>query len=244
MVDELGVGVALMLRAVARDGIAVAVPQAGGVMRQILLTTIVPVLLFSSSTAGQQAPDLTGTWVMDVTRSASAASAGHVPSAATAEVLIVRQSAEALVIERRRGTVSEVISYSFNKEDRAAAGGRPSTPPRPQVGQPDRPVGTSGSADLDPLTPRGASDAREIVLGSEVRDAHAEVKNGKIVTRTELSVNGKSVTTDESLSLADGGRELIIERLLKVHHGYEGVQSYKEAVKSDAVGKNVYIRSR
>ena len=117
----------------------------GGVMRQILLTTIVPILLFSSSTAGQQAPDLTGTWVMDVTRSASAANAGHVPADATAEVLIVRQSGEALVIERRRGTASEVISYSFNKEDRAAAGGRPSTLPRPQGGPPDRPVGTSGN---------------------------------------------------------------------------------------------------
>ena len=213
-------------------------------MRQILLTTIVPVLLFSSSTAGQQAPDLTGTWVMDVTRSASAANAGHVPAEATAEVLIVRQSGEALVIERRRGTASEVISYSFNKEDRAEAGGRPSILPRPQVGQPDRPVGTSGSADLDPVAPRGASAARDIVLGTEVRDAHAEVKNGKIVTRTELSVNGKTVTTDESLSLAEGGRELIVERVLIVHHGYDRVQPYTEAGKSDAVGKNVYIRSR
>ena len=82
------------------------------------------------------------------------------------------------------------------------------------------------------------------MLGSEVRDAHAEVKDGKIVTRTELSVNGKTVTTDESLSLAEGGRELIVERLLMVHHGYEGVRPYKEAAKSNAVGKNVYIRSR
>ena len=71
-----------------------------------------------------------------------------------------------------------------------------------------------------------------------MKDARAKVKDGRIVVTTVMNVNGKTVTTDETLYATEDGRELIVERLLRVHHGYEG------ATRSDAVGKDVFVRAQ
>jgi hypothetical protein len=218
----------------------------GGSMRTLLVTTLAAIS-FVTTIGGQQAQDLSGTWVIDVSRSASAASGGHLPPEAqppaTEETLVIQQTPEELIIERRRGNTSEVLRYAFNKTE--PLGTRPREPERTQqpvgtTGDPaPSPVGTAGVNDADPVAPRGANRATETapVLGAEVQDARAEVKGDRILTKMVLNLNGKTVTTDESLYLAENGRELVVERLLKVHHGYEG------PAKTDAVGKDVYIRS-
>jgi hypothetical protein len=102
------------------------------------------------------------------------------------------------------------------------------------------PVGTTGAADAGPLAHRGTNDIKSepAVVGVEVKDARAKVKDGRIVVTTVMYVNGKTVTTDETLYATENGHELIVERLLRVHHGYEG------ATRSDAVGKDVFVRAQ
>jgi hypothetical protein len=218
----------------------------GGPVRIILLTTIAAIAAIPSL-AGQQAPDLTGTWVMDVTRSASPTAGGHQPAEAQAlplETLVIQHTPDELIVERRSSNTSAVVRYLFNTNKSLA------TLP---AGKPERtaqPVGTSGSGDgtlnaarttgvrdASPLAPRRASDTEPAgELHSEVQDARAEVKNGRIVTKMVMNINGKTVTIDETLYLAEDGRDLIVERLLTVHHGYEG------AAKPYAEGKDVFIR--
>lgn len=173
-----------------------------------------------SSQERQTAPDLSGTWVMDVARSASAAAAGHsMPDQKVVpEILAIQQTADELVIERRRGDRRDVISYSFAPASHAVA---------PPPAQP-QPVGTTGAAVPD-------APAK---IGSEVQEARAEHKDGRVVIRLVLLINGKTVTTDDSLWLGAGGRELIVQRLLQVHHGYQG-----PGTKAASEAQDVYLRS-
>ena len=186
-------------------------------MRNTLLVVAAAVVSLQTFVAAQQVPDLTGTWVMDPTRSASAQSGGHAPTkvqdSPATEVWVIQQMPEALIIERQLSNTSKAVTYSFDKKSPATA---------PAVA----PGGTTARND------------EAAVLGSEVSDARAEIKDGKVVTRLEMKVNGKTVTTDETLSLSKNGRELTVERVLVVHHGYEG------QTRTDAVGKDVFVRTR
>jgi hypothetical protein len=159
-------------------------------------------------------------------------------------MLIFRQTADALIVERRRGGTLEVVAYSFNE---APPADRPPTSAPEAVGSVGvgaapaaSPVGTTGAADAGPLAHRGTNDIKSepAVVGVEVKDARAKVKDGRIVVTTVMYVNGKTVTTDETLYATENGHELIVERLLRVHHGYEG------ATRSDAVGKDVFVRAQ
>lgn len=221
--------------------------SAEALMRTLLITLAI-FTLAKSSIAGEQAPDLTGTWILDAARSASAATTGHLPASAPAapmvQMLVIRQTADALIVERRRGGSSEVVAYSF--KEAPPADGPPTSAPE-TVGSigvgaaPARPpVGTTGAADAGPLAHRGTNDIKNepAGVGVEMKDARATVKDGRIVATTVMNVNGKTVTTDETLYSTENGRELIVERLLRVHHGYEG------ATRSDAVGKDVFVRAK
>jgi hypothetical protein len=186
-------------------------------MRRILLTILAATCVLSVTSAAQDAPDLSGTWVMDIERSASAAG-GHGPEdqKIRSETLLITQTADVLTVERHRGDAHDVIAYSFSPDPE---------PPQPRTAEP-QPVGTSGTA-------AAADEAK--VIGSEVVQARAERKEGRVITKVVLLVNGKTVTTDESLWLSADGRELIVERALQVHHGYQGA-------KAGAEGQDVYIR--
>jgi hypothetical protein len=190
-------------------------------MRRILLTTTVAAGMFFPVISGQERLDLTGTWVMDVTRSESGKGAAHTPepSELAPVTLVITQSADHVVIERRRGGKIDVITYPFENSEPQH---------RPQLDPRAEPVGTSGSS--------GVGGEIAAVLGSEVQETRADHKDGRIVTKTVMAINGKTVTTDESLRLSRNGAELIVERLLQVHHGYD-------LAKADAVARDVYVKS-
>jgi hypothetical protein len=218
-------------------------------MRTLLLITIAMVTFAKSSITGEQAPDLTGTWILDVGRSASAAIAGHlprsVPEPPMVEMLVIRQTADALIVERRRGAAtSEAVAYSFKEASPAEPpiGSVPEAVGSVGVGAAaiPQPVGTAGAAEAGPLARRGTNNINNeaAVVGVDVKDARATIKDGRIVATTVMNVNGKTVTTDETFYATENGRELIVERLLRVHHGYEG------ATRSDAVGKDVFVRAQ
>jgi hypothetical protein len=71
----------------------------------------------------------------------------------------------------------------------------------------------------------------------EAKSAHAEWKDGRLMLLTQLSINGRTVTALETLTLGAGGRELIVETNLAVQHGYEA------GAASSSV-RNVYNRTR
>jgi hypothetical protein len=190
-------------------------------MRRLLLTSVTAVLI-AGPAAGQMAPDLSGTWEMDIERSVSA-KGSHNPDdqRITQETLVIRQTQRELVIERQRGRDRDVITYSFGNQAELAA-------------PPAAPAGTTG---IEPSDTVGTTLTREVGenLGTKVQQSHAEVQDGKVLTKTVLQINGKSVTTDESLSLTAGGRELVVLRMLQVHHGYADA-------KPRATAQDVYVR--
>ena len=59
-----------------------------------------------------------------------------------------------------------------------------------------------------------------------------------LVTETAQNINGQTVTTRETRTLQAGGREMLVERLVQVEHGYtlRGAQSYNTA-------KDTFVRS-
>jgi hypothetical protein len=50
----------------------------------------------------------------------------------------------------------------------------------------------------------------------------------KLVTETAQNIQGQTVTTREVRTLLNGGREMLVERVVQVEHGYtmKGAQSY------------------
>jgi hypothetical protein len=53
----------------------------------------------------------------------------------------------------------------------------------------------------------------------------------RLVTETAQNIQGQTVTTKETRTLQAGGRELVVERLIIVEHGYtlKGTQNYNTA---------------
>jgi hypothetical protein len=60
----------------------------------------------------------------------------------------------------------------------------------------------------------------------------------RLIIHTVLSIQGKTVTTRETLSLGGGGQELTVERVVEVEHGY----TMKDA-KNFNVVKDVFTRT-
>ena len=59
----------------------------------------------------------------------------------------------------------------------------------------------------------------------------------RLVTETALNIQGQTVTTKEVRTLQVGGREMLVERLVTVEHGYtfRGAKNYNTA-------KDVFVR--
>lgn len=60
----------------------------------------------------------------------------------------------------------------------------------------------------------------------------------RLITETTQSIQGQTVITHETRWLQAGGREMVVERLVKVEHGYtlRGAQSYNTA-------KDVFVKT-
>lgn len=85
-----------------------------------------------------------------------------------------------------------------------------------------------------PENPKGAG-------GTTVEQARAEWKDGRLLLRTALTVNGMALTTVETFTAMRGGREIHVETQVQMHHGYGGTDP---AIKAGSTGRDVYVKTK
>jgi len=68
----------------------------------------------------------------------------------------------------------------------------------------------------------------------------AHLAGAKLVTETTRSIQGSTVTTVQTFSLAANGKEMIIDKTLTVQHGY---QSTSADANNTGRGTDVFVRS-
>lgn len=179
-----------------------------------LLGTVALGLAVSHTTVNaQQRPDLSGTWMMDATRSESLAQAADASPREPVR-LVITQSPSSVRVQRTFDGQTQTIDYPFD------VSGAP------------LPVGTSGPKDA---TPESGGDSPV-----PVDKAVARWIDGKLSTTTVYRVNGMATTKMETYELSANGREMVVLNELKMEHGYEsndgkGPQGYTSA-------KDVYSR--
>lgn len=184
-------------------------------MLRILLSTAAAAVFSVATMTAQTTPDFTGTWAMDVTRSQSAV-LGPASAREQPVLLIIRQTPEGLQIERQLDGKTSSVTYSFSQE----------APVETALQTDPKAVGTSGNSASAPVLG---------VVGTEVKDARAEWDNGRLIATTTMNINGMTTRAGELLTLANGGRELLVDTVVQVQHGYEGQ-------KSAGKGRDVYVR--
>jgi hypothetical protein len=81
-------------------------------------------------------------------------------------------------------------------------------------------------------TSRGTSDVTYVIVPDDAppmaKGANARWQNDALVTHALRDVRGQSVTVQQSRRLSAGGREMIVESIVNVQHGYSvtGGQTY------------------
>ena len=155
------------------------------------LAAAVVVLALGTPPAAQPAPDFSGTWTMDESRSVSATQDAFVGPV----VWTIQQGERTVVVDITRGPKQFTLTFPVLK----------STPTAP----PD-----------------------------EVPSARAFWNEDRLITELAQSVQGQAVITREEWRLQAGGRELLIERLVTIQHGYtmRGARSYNTA-------KDVFVKA-
>ena len=89
------------------------------------------------------------------------------------------------------------------------------------------------------VTERNESRPSGVVAPTADGPGHRSFWDGeRLVLETHQDVQGKTVTTKEALMLSADGRELIVERVLEVEHGY----TLKGAKNFSAV-KDIFVRA-
>lgn len=146
------------------------------------LSLVVIGLLGYETATGQERPDFTGTWVMDVSRSETA---GQAPVLRRTPVtLIIAQSPDGLVIETEADGRRESVRYSFTRQQ-----------------DPPRPVGTSGSNDST------VQEALAEWKGDRLETMAVFNVNGKAVTKAAsrtLDASGGEMTVETRLVVQHG----------------------------------------
>jgi hypothetical protein len=61
----------------------------------------------------------------------------------------------------------------------------------------------------------------------------------RLVTETIQNINGQTLTTKETRRLANGGSEMIIDRVVEIEHGYS-----MRGARNSSVGRDVFVRVR
>src|SRR5688572_15674750 len=142
-------------------------------MKMKLLPAIVcGVLLASSGPAAQSAPDFSGTWTMDPTRSEAAAQGTPIGPVTIA----IRQAPGEVNIETTRNGRTEAVRYL--------------------------PVSAKSTAASEPM-------------GS------FRWEGAKLVTRLVTDINKQALTVEEVRSLDPTGKEMTVEVMIVVEHGYQ-----------------------
>jgi hypothetical protein len=168
--------------------------------RQLVLLLMVG--LVSASSAAQEKPDFTGAWLMDASRSHSAAQGADASPRMPVKLIIVQTPTQ--------------LNVQTDVD-----GHRQSTTYRFEAAEQPRPVGTSGSNQ------------------TRVEPFRVEWKDGTLVTTTIHHINGMAMTKIESRILHAGGREMTVETVVQVEHGYE---SNEKSHVGHNVVKDVYTK--
>jgi hypothetical protein len=73
-----------------------------------------------------------------------------------------------------------------------------------------------------------SKSAAPVAPSAETRGGIAYWDGQRLILETNQEIQGKTVTTREALALSNAGRELVIERMLEVEHGYtlKGAQNF------------------
>jgi len=140
-------------------------------------------LLGYGAASGQDRPDFTGTWVMDVKRSETAGQAPEMLRR-TPVTMIITQSPSELIIETDADGTRELVRYSFARKQ-----------------DPPRPVGTSGSNDST------VQEALAEWKGDYLQTMAVLSINGKAVTKTAsrtLDPSGNEMTVESRLIVQHG----------------------------------------
>jgi hypothetical protein len=132
---------------------------------------------------GQERPDFTGTWVMDLNRSETAGQAPEMLRR-TPVTVIIAQSPDEFIIETEADGSRESVRYSFTRQQ-----------------DPPRPVGTSGSNDS--TVQRALAEWK----GDYLETMAVLSINGKAVTKTmsrTLDPSGNEMTVETRLIVQHG----------------------------------------
>lgn len=163
-----------------------------------LVLSIACALAFNSIAAlAQTAPDFSGTWTMDLTRSEAAAQGTPIGPVTVA----IRQAPGEVNIETTRNGRTEAVRYL--------------------------PVSAKATGASEPM-------------GSFRWDG------AKLVTRLVTDINKQAITVEEVRSLDAGGKEMTVEVMLVVEHGYQsggtGVARPQNSPNTSK-GINVFVRT-
>ncbi len=147
------------------------------------LSLLVVSLLGYGTATGQERPDFTGTWVMDVNRSETAGQAPDMLRRAPV-TLIIAQSPDELIIETVANGRRESVKYLFTRRQ-----------------DPPRPVGTSGSNDST------VQEALAEWKGDRLETLAVLSVNGQAVTKAVsriLDASGEEMTVETRLVVQHG----------------------------------------
>jgi hypothetical protein len=157
---------------------------AGGGFAMTCASFAISTVLIVAASAAQAAPDFTGTWRLDESRSVSATQDGFVGPV----VWTIAQQERAITVNIARGPKEYTLNFPLLSK-------APGSPP------------------------------------DQVPSSRAFWIEDRLVTELAQSIQGQTVITREEWTLQPGGSELIVERLVKIEHGYtmRGGRSYNTA---------------
>jgi hypothetical protein len=172
-------------------------------------------LLAAVHATAQTVPSFDGTWVLDNVKG--------VVAEGTPTTIVIKQTTDAVTIERSGNGVHDNITYPF-KPIAAVAAAVPTTGTRTE----DR-----GDAAKDESSKNGPVPDTGGATGIE--STGAEWKDGGLETMMVATINGKSVTQRTRRTLNAAGTEMTVENVLSVQHGYQSGGA-------NGAAQNVYVK--
>jgi hypothetical protein len=201
--------------------------------RKLLSTIVVTALLSLATVFAQDGVNFSGTWVKEPQESESLADAPATAARVPLRLVIEQSPNEVRITRYLLDGQNDTLTYSFHPTGSALPTATTDTP------APIAPRGTTETAAV------GAKKTTDVSAptGTIPTNARAEWKDGGLMLRTDLIVNGKAVTRTERFTMSPESRKLVVEADLIVHHGYESAAGAPAANARKAV-KDVYTRAK
>jgi hypothetical protein len=200
--------------------------------RKLLSTIAVTALLSFAILTAQAELNFSGTWVNSPQESESLADAPAAAARVPVRLVIEQTPNEVRVTRHRRDNQTDTLTYSFS-------------PTGSDV--PTATTGTSVRIELRGTTETAPAGAKtndvSAPTGTVPTNARAEWKDGGLMLRTDLLVNGKAVSTTERFTMSADSQKLIVEADLVVHHGYQSARG-APANNVRQAAKDVYTRAK